>query len=232
MPNILAGADAPLQAVIFDFDGVLAESAEIKSDCFRQLFADREEVDRIVALHERHAGVDRYTKITMFYRDILKEPLTPAELDRLAQRFEALVEERVAACAMVAGARDLLDCLHGRLPMAVASGTPQIELERIANRHGLLRYFLALRGSPPGKSRLVSEILDQSGWEPHRVLMIGDAMTDFEAAQENGLQFIGRQMPSQHGVFPPGTRLVPDLVELAAAASELYGAKPVAAGAS
>jgi phosphoglycolate phosphatase-like HAD superfamily hydrolase len=116
--------------------------------------------------------------------------------------------------------------------MAVASGTPQTELERIAGRHGLLRYFVSLRGSPPGKSHLVSEIVAQGGWKPHRVLMIGDAMTDFEAAHENGLQFIGRQMPSQPAVFPPGTRLVPDLVELAKAASELYAAKPVTAGVS
>ena len=78
----------------------------------------------------------------------------------------------------------------------------------------------------------MSEILAQGGWKPHRVLMIGDAMTDFEAAHENGLQFIGRQMPSQRGVFPAGTRLVPDLVELATAASELYAEKPATAGVS
>ena len=72
----------------------------------------------------------------------------------------------------------------------------------------------------------------QDGWEPSRVLMIGDAMTDFEAARKNGLQFIGRQMPSQPTVFPPGTRCVLDLVEVARAASELYSAKPVTAGVS
>jgi HAD superfamily hydrolase (TIGR01549 family) len=228
----LAGVEAPLQAIIFDFDGVIVESMAIKSDCFRQLFSDRPEVDCIVALHERHGGVDRYTKIAKIYRDILEEPLAADELDRLAQRFEALVEERVATCDMVPGARDLLDCLSGRLPMAVASGTPQVELERIAGRRGLSQYFVALRGSPPDKARLVNEILAQRGWEPRRVLMIGDAMTDFEAARENGLQFIGRQMPSQHEVFPRGTRCVPDLVEVARAAAELYAAKPVTAGVS
>jgi HAD superfamily hydrolase (TIGR01549 family) len=232
LPNILAEVEASLQAIIFDFDGVLVESAAIKSDCFRQLFADRAEVDRIVALHERHGGVDRYTKIAMIYRDILEEPLAPRELDRLAQRFEELVEERVATCDMVPGARELLNRLNGRLPTAVASGTPQGELERIAVRRGLSHYFIELRGAPPDKTRLVGEIMAKGGWEPHRVLMIGDAMTDFDAARSNGLQFIGRQMPSQHAVFPPGTRLVPDLVELARAASELYAAKPVTPGAS
>ena len=231
MPNILAGAEAPLQAVIFDFDGVLVESMAIKSDCFRQLFSDRAEVGRIVALHERHGGVDRRTKIAMIYREILNEPLTPGELDRLAQRFEAFVEERVATCDMVPGARDLLDCLNGRLPMVVASGTPQGELERIADRRGLSQYFVSLRGSPPDKTALVTDILEQGRWNPHQVLMIGDAMTDFEAARENGLQFIGRQMPSQHVAFPLGTRLVPDLVELAGAAIELYAAKSVTTGA-
>lgn len=231
MPNILAGAEAPLQAVIFDFDGVLVESMAIKSDCFRQLFSDRAEVDRIVELHERHGGVDRRTKIAMIYREILSEPLSQDELDRLAHRFEALVEERVASCAMVHGARELLDCLHGRLPMAVASGTPQHELERIAGRRGLSRYFVSLRGSPPGKTELVNEILGQGGWEPRRVLMIGDALADFEAARENDLQFIGRQTPSPNIVFPSGTPVVPDLVDLAKAAAELYAqAKPVMTG--
>lgn len=233
MPNILAGAEAPLQAVIFDFDGVLVESIAIKSDCFRQLFSNRAEVDDVVGLHERHGGVDRRTKIAMIYREILNEPLSPGELDRLAHRFETLVEERVAACAMVPGARELLDCLHARLPMAVASGTPQRELERIVERRGLSHYFVSLRGSPPDKTALVSEILGRGGWEPHRVIMVGDALTDFEAARENNLQFIGRQLPSRHAVFPVGTALVPDLVELAKAAAELYApAKSVTAGVS
>ncbi len=230
MPNILAGVEAPLQAVVFDFDGVLVESMAIKSDCFRRLFSDCSEVDQIVALHERHGGVDRRTKIAMIYREILNEPLSPSELDRLAARFERLVEERIVSCPMVPGAPELLDCLHGRVPMTVASGTPQGELERIAGRRGLSRYFMSLRGSPPDKIQLVSEILKQSGWEAHRVLMIGDALADFEAARENHLQFIGRQAPNQGAIFPTGVQVVPDLIGLAKAAAELYAqAKPVTA---
>jgi HAD superfamily hydrolase (TIGR01549 family) len=223
LPNAFPGVDASLQAVIFDFDGIIVESTEIKSEAFRALFADHAtHVEEIVALHQRHGGVDRLTKIEMIYRDILHEPLDIARKELLARRFEQLVEERVIECPMVKGAAPLLAVLNGRVPMAITSGTPEAELNRIVRRRGLASFFAIVRGSPPGKSELVKEILARECWAPERVLMLGDALTDYEAARDNGLMFIGRHVPSERNQFPPDIPQVSDLASLAQAAARCF----------
>lgn len=203
-------------AVLFDFDGVVVESAAIKTDAFRALFAQEPRLDEIVSLHERHAGVSRHVKFEMIYRDLLGRALPDAEKQALADRFQALVMERVIACPMVAGARELLEALRGRVPAVVVSGTPQDELNEIVERRSLSRYFVSLHGSPRRKPDIVRELLASNGWQASRVTMIGDALEDQQAAQANAVNFIGRVARGAKNLFPAGTKIVEDLAPVPA----------------
>ena len=227
MPSGLPGFDRGLEAVIFDFDGVIVESTAIKVKAFRELFADRPAtIEAVVEFHRHNAGIDRLTKFEMIYRDILHETLNAERKAALARRFQDLVEERVGACPMVVGAAALLTALDGHVPMAVVSATPQAEIERIVIRRGLERYFRVVRGSPPDKTRSVHALLAAEGWHAARVLMVGDSAADFAAAHANGLAFIGRLVPDELNPFPPGIPAVRDLAPLVAAAITLYDTPP------
>jgi beta-phosphoglucomutase-like phosphatase (HAD superfamily) len=56
------------QHIIFDFDGVLAESNEIRFNGFRKLFKDypQYQVDQLVEYAKANGGVSRYKKIDFF----------------------------------------------------------------------------------------------------------------------------------------------------------------------
>jgi beta-phosphoglucomutase-like phosphatase (HAD superfamily) len=50
-----------VQAVIFDFDGVIVESMDIKTQAFVELFRDHpEHHETIVRLHLENGGMSRY----------------------------------------------------------------------------------------------------------------------------------------------------------------------------
>ncbi len=218
MPNAAPILDRRFTAFILDFDGVIVESTEVKTEAFRTLFADRpNQIGAILDLHRRHAGVDRLTKFEMIYRDILREPLDASTTRALADRFAHLVEDAVVARPMVPGAADLLAALADRLPTAVVSATPQAELDRIVDRRGLRRFCRIVRGSPPGKTETVRGLLAAEGWDPAQVLLVGDAEADLEAAQSNGVAFVGRLTPDDPYEFPPETATVRDLIPLAEA---------------
>jgi phosphoglycolate phosphatase-like HAD superfamily hydrolase len=214
MPSGASSIEVKLDALLFDFDGVILESADIKTDAFRELFADQpDHVEEIVALHQRYGGVSRHVKFSMIYQDILRLPLDAKQDAELGRRFTALAADKVRKCSMVPGAREVLEQLSGRVPMAVVSGTPDGELKDIVQDRGLARYFEAVHGSPPGKTELILGLLAKHRWHPDKVVMVGDAMTDFEAAQQSGVCFVGRK-PSQGNPFPSGTVVLDDLTHL------------------
>lgn len=95
------------QAIIFDFDGVVAESGDIKTQAFAELYQayGDETVAQVVAYHTQNGGLSRYHKFRYFQQHLLNgPPLTSAEEKELDRHFSELVVEAVIAADAVAGA--------------------------------------------------------------------------------------------------------------------------------
>lgn len=207
------------QAIIFDFDGVVVESGKIKTQAFADLYREYGEgiVAQVVQFHTQNGGMSRYRKFRHFQQHFLnRPPLTEAEEKQLDIRFSELVIEAVIAADPVPGAIELIRQQAGKIPLFVASGTPDAELKVIVERRGLTPYFTEVRGAPALKKTIIADILSTHALKPESVLMIGDAMADLEGAQANNTAFLGRVHPSDASPFPPGIRTVPDLRGLVA----------------
>jgi phosphoglycolate phosphatase-like HAD superfamily hydrolase len=205
---------AAWQAIIFDFDGVVVESGEIKTQAFANLYQEYGEtvMAEVAKYHVLNGGMSRYHKFRYFQETLLeKPPLTAEEERQLDQRFSELVVEAVIASAPVPGAAELIQREAERIPLFVASGTPEAELNTIVVRRGLASYFTAVRGSPTPKQKLIGDILSTHGLLPERVLMIGDALIDYQSAIVNNVAFIGRVRPGDQNPFPPHVDILPDL---------------------
>ncbi len=202
------------QAIIFDFDGVVAESGQIKTRAFGELYQSHG--DEVVAAVEKHhkenGGMSRYLKFHHYQKHFLnKPPLTDAEEEELDQKFSKLVMEAVIACDAVPGANEFIQRQAAKIPLFVASGTPEAELKVIVERRGLAPYFTEVRGAPTLKENLVAEILSTHQLVAASVLMIGDALVDYESAHSNGVAFLGRVYPGEDNPFPSNVKIVPDL---------------------
>ena len=205
------------QAIIFDFDGVIVESGDIKAQAFADLYRHHGEAvaQTAVAYHRDNGGMSRYLKFHYFQQYLLNNPpLTKEEEQQLDRRFSKLVMDAVIACQSVAGAEILLRRMVDQIPLFVASGTPEKELNVIVEQRGLSHYFTEVRGSPRLKETLVADILSAYPLAPERVLMIGDALVDYESARQNGIAFLGRVRPGDANPFPELVEIVPDLCSL------------------
>ncbi len=204
-------------AIIFDFDGVVVESGEIKTQAFAELYQayGAEVVAAVVDYHTKNGGMSRYRKFHYFQQHLLHKPtLSTSEEQALDQQFSKLVVEAVIACKAVAGVETLIKQQSARIPLFVASGTPEIELKVIVERRGLASYFTDVRGAPTLKQTLIAEFLSTHSLIPEKVLMIGDALVDYESAQANGIAFLGRVLPGDNNPFPAGVVTVSDLCSL------------------
>jgi HAD superfamily hydrolase (TIGR01549 family) len=208
-----------IRAVVFDFDGVVLESADIKTNAFRELFDGNEEA---VTYHLAHVGVSRYEKFRHIVTEILEQPYTEAEERELGQRFNQLVLDEVLRCPFVPGARELLDRRHREVPLFVASGTPQPELRQIVAARGIEHVFAGVYGTPPTKGEIIGRILFERELDEPEVVMVGDADTDLKGAREVGVRFVGRVRPGDPNPFEnESVPVVDDLAELDSRWAEL-----------
>lgn len=182
-----------IKAIIFDFDGVLCESVEAKTEAFRNLFLDYpEKLDEIIAYHMKHGGISRYKKFDYIYKNILKESLTTEKAEELAQQFTDYAYNRVVEAPLVKGAKEFLDKYSRRLKLFVASGTPEDEMLKIAKEKKMDHYFVEVYGSPKTKYDIAALIMKNEKLSKNEVVFVGDAISDYEGAHQTGIPFIGR----------------------------------------
>ncbi|WP_163340515.1 HAD family hydrolase [Desulfopila sp. IMCC35008] len=206
------------KALFFDFDGVLADSVSIKTDAFRDLFRKYgdEVVREIIEYHRLHGGISRVEKIRYAFEEIMKVPLSAEEHTRLSQHYSKMVLDKVVCADWIPGAQGFLEKYYTALQIFVISGTPEDELKLVLNRRNMDHYFSEVLGSPVKKPVHVRNLLAKYNLVPQQCVFIGDALTDYDAAIETGLHFVGIQGSVQ---FTRGTVVLQDCTELAEALS-------------
>jgi len=192
-----------IKAIIFDFDGVIAESMDIKTQAFVHLFKEypEEVVKKIVKFHLDNGGLSRYKKFRIIYRDLLNKQLTKQEEERLAREFSKFCYDKMINCSFVKGVEDFLERNHKKYMLFIASGTPQDEIDSIIRDRGLNKYLKEIWGSPKTKGEISKMILDKYNLKKEEVVFVGDAPTDYMGAKEVGIKFIARIPPDKHNPF-------------------------------
>jgi phosphoglycolate phosphatase-like HAD superfamily hydrolase len=205
-----------IKAVVFDFDGVILESAEVKTDAFVELYAAHGPavVDQVRAHHLANLGISRFKKFAWIAEHVLRTPLSDEDSAALGVRFSDLALEKVLAAPFVDGAEDALpEIAKFGLPMFVASGTPVDELRMIVERRGLSAWFKEVHGAPREKPEVLRDLMARHALAPAQVLFIGDGMSDYKAACTTGTLFLARDTPALHDEWVKlGVSRLPDLV--------------------
>ena len=180
--------------LIFDFDGVLAETNTIRFEGFRKLFHDYpvEPVDKLVAYAKANGGVSRYRKIEYFFQEILGKAISRQKVNELADIYSTIVKQQVIDSVAVEGSLEFLEKYFRKYDMAIVSGSDQEELREVCKEKKIDHYFSFILGSPTDKKINLSQLLREQSWEKDKTLYIGDSNNDLDAAKTNGIHFIAR----------------------------------------
>lgn len=176
---------------IFDCDGVLLNSNEVKTEAFRTsvIGYGSEKADELVNYHILNGGISRFKKFDYFFEAILGRAPKKGEMDELLKSFAKVTIEGLLNCDEAEGLRELLDAIPSDVPKLVVSGGAQSELREIFKQRGLAPYFTAIYGSPDTKEAiLIRERKNNVLSDP--AIYIGDSRYDYEAATACGLDFI------------------------------------------
>ena len=187
-----------ITSIIWDFDGVIIDSMEIKERGFSKLFkgyADSH-VNEIVKYHYKNGGKSRFEKIKYFFNGILNEEISEDNIFNLANRFSKIIESEIYDQRyLITETVDFIKLNHKQYNFHVVSGTEHNELNKICKYFNLDMYFISIDGSPTKKTLLVKKLFDKYCYLKAETVLIGDSNTDYEAASNNNIRFFGFRNP-------------------------------------
>ena len=183
-----------IKTVVLDFDGVLAESNEVKDAAFGEFFQRYpEHAVAMQAYHREYHAQPRRVKFAYLVEELMQRPRDTGMIDCLTEEFSALVAERVIACPEVPGAGAFLAEFAPLVPLYISSVTPQNELDWILAVRKVAPHIRRAFGNPPySKDAAIGNILEREGLDPSQVAFVGDSESDCQVARLTGLEFYGR----------------------------------------
>ena len=181
------------EGFFFDFDGVLADSVEVKTRAFTKLFEPHgsEVVRKVIDHHRRHGGMTRVEKFRHYHSKYLGKNLDDEEMANLCRRFSDLVVDEVVSAPEIEGAGEFLTKWYTRLPCFVISATPEEEIREIVQRRGMAEYFKEVLGAPADKKKNLETLLARYNLNPSKCCFFGDAESDYLAAHSCRVDFFG-----------------------------------------
>lgn len=84
---------------------------------------------------------------------------------------------------------DSLKKMKNKVDVAVVSSAPITDLEREWNEQGLIRHVKLIAGQEMGSKTEILATVNNGKYDPEKVIMIGDAINDMNAAKNNGVLF-------------------------------------------
>ena len=183
-----------IKGIIFDFDGVIVESVDIKTKAFLKLYEEYSEnvKNKVLNHHLANGGMSRYEKFRYYHKEYLNIQLNDKEVAQLSNLFSKLVVKKVVDAPFVSGANDFLQKYNKKYDFFISSATPEVEIRDIAHKKIINKYFKGIYGSPESKYSHIENIIRLYSYNRNEVVFIGDAQNDLNAARKSGIKFIAR----------------------------------------
>ena len=212
-----------IKAIIFDFDGVIAESVSVKTEAFAEIYRPygNNLEQKVVEHHLANGGISRFEKFRLYHNEFLGVDLTESELADLADQFSYLVLDKVIAAPYVQGAYEFLSEYHHVYDFFISTGTPESEIVSILEEKQLMRFFRKVYGSPEKKTEHVSRILRNGNYQSNEVVFVGDSPSDCDAARKNNIPFIARVVEG-NSQLKDEERIIPNLQGLGTTIAKLF----------
>jgi beta-phosphoglucomutase len=191
----------PLRAIVFDFDGVLANSEPLHLRAYQDILTAEGLTLTEAEYYSRYLGFDDLSAFTAMGADAGRQ-WSAADIRRLitakARRLE-LLEENVSI--LFPGAAEAVRRAASEVPLAIASGALRAEILRVLEREKLTPYFTAIiaaedtplsKPSPEPYRYALSRLMSQLSLEiaAHDCVALEDSPWGLQSARAAGLRTV------------------------------------------
>ena len=207
-----------LQAIVFDFDGVIADSEPLHLKAFQRALAEEGMTLGHNDYFNRYLGYDDVGVFEAIARDRGLAWTARHVTDRVARKGMKLQELISGGEVLFPGAPAFIRAAAAEVPVAIASGALRHEIVQILESAALDELFAAIVASgdtpaskpSPAPYLLAFERLQERAakqLDPQRCVAIEDSLWGLESARQAGLRCVG-VTTSYTAVELPGAELV------------------------
>jgi HAD superfamily hydrolase (TIGR01549 family) len=177
--------------LFFDFDGVIAESLEVKGNAFYKMYEPygAEIANKVLKHHISNGGVSRFEKFKIYHEEYLGITVDNQKIDDLADTFSSYVLDGVVNSPYVDGFLQFMVKIGSETTNWIITGTPTDEIKEILKRRSIEHMFTEAYGSPKKKDHWTEYIIESRNLPRESILFLGDALSDFNAARSSGIDF-------------------------------------------
>ena len=192
----------PLQAIVFDFDGVIANSEPLHLLAFQQALAEDGIELSATDYYSRYLGYDDVGMFEALGRDRGMSMQSARVAELIARKGDCMQDLMRSGSVLFPGALAFIREAAAAVPIAIASGALRHEIDEIIDAAGVADLFatiVAAGDTPeskpsPAPYRLAFEQLrERTGraLDPRRSVAIEDSRWGLESAHGAGLRLVG-----------------------------------------
>jgi HAD superfamily hydrolase (TIGR01509 family) len=197
-----------VRAIIFDFDGVIADTEPLHHESFSAVLADFDVAVTGEEYYSRYLGLNDEAFLRTVCADRGRS-IDGQTLRRMQSAKDRLYQARIAGgLPLLPGVEALVRAAAQRWPLAICSGARRAEIETILKKTGLIRLFdpivsadeVSVSKPDPAGFRRTVELL--RGRSPDLLasecLVIEDSLLGIRAAKSLGMNVLAVTGAAQH----------------------------------
>jgi beta-phosphoglucomutase len=182
------------EAIIFDWDGTLADTKEVILASFHGALREIVNFDVSDEFIERRIGVGA----AWTFKEILESKKLHVDEDVIKRLVEVKVRvavEQADQVKLFPGAKDLLESLNGKIKMGLASMNNRQVIDRLLSLLGVAKFFsVIVTVDEVSKSKPDPEIFlktaQKLGSKPNNCVVLEDSIFGVEASKAGGMRCI------------------------------------------
>ncbi len=180
-----------IKNIIFDFDGVILNSHNVKTDAFEKIFSKygKSIGKKAKNYHLKNVGKSRYLKFKYILNNVLKYKSTKKIIEYLDEEFSNYCDNKIIKLKISKYLLRYLKKNYKKKNFFVSTGTPQKKIEEIIKKKKIKKFFKKIYGSPEKKIEHINKIISKYE-NKSKTIFIGDSEEDYKSAKICGIDFL------------------------------------------